>query len=102
MPYSTERTQSYDIRSLVNAVNQAPCIGGQHLTTTNLSTKHISYAVVLHWKPRSQKQSSGQAKPMNNHDKLIVGCMTAVAVICWALTVHLPNLPTNIIPTKIA
>ena len=27
----------------------------------------------------------GQAQPMNNHEKLVVGFITAVAVICWAL-----------------
>ena len=35
--------------------------------------------------PRSQKQQSGQAKPTNKHDQLVVGFIKAVAVICWAL-----------------
>ena len=35
--------------------------------------------------PKSEKQWSGQAKPMKSHERLVVGFITAVTVICWAL-----------------
>ena len=54
----------------------------QHLTTHNITAKHMFMRGFYFGDPRSQKQQSGQAKPMKSQDQLVVGFITAVAVIC--------------------
>ena len=61
-------------------------LGAQHLTTKHITTSqgHISNA----WVRLCLHMGHGwPSKPMKDHEKLVVGFIPAVVVICWALTI---------------